>query len=308
MRTPVVLASLCSIASLVAAGCGIYLDLEPDERPDAARAVDAAPRADAVTIPDASPDAGTADASLPRFGTCVPRASIDPPGSGECLPPTGENFGGWATVEGWYAYRFIGEASCAVFDIGSVNEASFVVDMNCEQHAGDPFDDSQPVRLQIWNTVHALPPQLVAGERFELRMAHYSPDEDDSSELYLTMRSEVDGALWFALTSADTFVPDQELLDRLSLTADEWLAPIVLGSETGVCPIEDHELGGTVQRVAVDVTVPGDAPLRLVDRRTAYLGDAYLVAVGDMSYYTSPENEAWPSWQLMITTMDLCVE
>jgi hypothetical protein len=303
MRNSIVFASLCSIASLLTAGCQIYLDLEPDQRLDASLAVDATPAADAAVGP---PDAAAADASPPLFPSCVPRDSLDPPGSGACLPPRGF-VGAWATLEGWYGDRFIAEAACSIFAIQPGNQSSFLIEMNCSQHSGDPFDHSQPVRIQLWNSLYALPPQLVAGERFMLRVAQYVSDEDSPEELYLTMRGE-DGTLWLALTDADTFVPDQFLLDRLSLTADEWLAPIVVASETGVCPWEDHDQGGSVQRVAVDVTVPGDAPLRLIDRRTAYLGNAYRIEVGGMSHFSSPENEAWPSWQLLISAMDLCAE
>jgi hypothetical protein len=310
----IIFAVIFSFASLLAAGCGEAIqpddppDASPEGPPDAPGAVDAASPADAPP-PDAPPGNGTPDATPgPPVQTCVPSGAIAPPGSGECLSHEVGSLYALLHNEGWYGGRFIAEASCSIIGIDSNPSTYFRIELDCQPIAGDPFETFLPLGIDIRSQTRVLPPQLVAGEQFALRLAHISFDSGGSGPniTWLTMRDEEDGALLFALNTRSP-VPDQELLDRLSLTAGDWLAPIAVDTVTGVCPIvPDDE--GTAERLALDITVPGQDPVRLVDRHTAYLGDTYFLELGTFAYFENPEVGQRQFEALMLAAVDVCAE
>jgi hypothetical protein len=299
-------AVILSVTSLIAAGCGEGTndppDAQPPAPPDAALVVDAAPPdAPVYDIVDAMPG--------PPVGTCVPSEAIAPPGSGECVSALGHVlFADTHNLGGWYNGRFIAEAACSIINVAPL-VGRFQIEMDCEVTAGDPFETHLPTVVEVHSPTRVLPPGLVAGERFTLRMAHLSFDSGSSTNrTWLTMRDEEDGSLLFAVSSAPSLTPEQELLDRLSLTAADWLAPITVETEDGLCPTE--VVGDvTLERVAVDVTVPGEGPVRLVDRVTAYLDDGYFVELGSFHQFSDPD---WPYdttlQAMMIVAADRCVQ
>jgi hypothetical protein len=295
-----------SLTSLIAAGCGEGTndpsDAQPPSLPDAALVVDAAP-ADAPEsdIPDAMP--------VPPVGTCVPSEAIAPPGSGDCVAAEVGGVSATPHIGGWYNGRFIAEASCSITSV-----APFVgyvrLELDCTQTAGDAFETALPMVIDIDSGTRVLPPGLVAGEEFALRIAYNSFDSGGGgpNQIWLTIRDADDGALLFALGAGPSLVPETAVLARLSLTADDWLAPVVVDTVTGVCPATPAN-EGTLERVAADVTVPGEGPVRLNDRLTAYLGDAYFVELGTFSHFSNPEGPDRVSLQsLMIVAADRCVQ
>lgn len=312
----IIFAVIFSFASLLAAGCGQGIqpnsppDAGPEAPPDASGAVDAASPADAGLPTDALPDNGTPDAIPgPPVGTCVPSDAIAPPGSGECLPPADNGrFHVLPHIDGWYDGRFIAEATCSIFEVDTASTMSFLIHMDCIQHAGDPFETFLPLVILIHSDTRVLPPRLLAGERFALRLANTSWDSAGLEEFWLTMRDEVDGSLLFSLSIGRSLVPDQERLDRLSLTAADWLAPIVVDTVRGVCPTVPF-YDGTAERAALDITVPGQEPVRLVDRYTAYLGDTYFVEMGTLATVSTIEDGfEQPIEELMLAAIDVCAE
>jgi hypothetical protein len=307
-------AVISPFAFLLPAGCGDDggpggpPDAGQEAPPDASGGLDAAPPADAAAPADA-PGNGAPDATPgPPVGTCVPSEAIAPPGSGECVLPGGMGVYAEPHIDEWYDGKFIAEASCSILGIDSNPRSYFRIEMDCIQSAGDPFDASRPLLIDIRSETRVLPPRLLAGERFALRIARNHFDSGDSGPniTWLTMRDEDDGALLFALNTRSP-VPDQVLLDRLSLTAGEWLAPIVVDTVTGVCPtVPDDD--GTAERIALDITVPGQEPVRLVDRHTAYLGDTYFLELGTFAHFSSPEVGERPFEALMLAAVDVCAE
>jgi DNA-binding beta-propeller fold protein YncE len=306
-----------ALLALLPAACGddgpgqdpdaaLPVDARPGQDPDAAApgvdapvAVDAAPGQDAPGSPDAGAPVCSADGLPPpgtRTETCEP------------VPAGPETF--LRARDLWVdeiEERHRGTAACEVVG-ASAAPLLTALDLACEQVAGDPF--RRLLRVEIVNSrVVRLPEALAVGSKVALAAVESNPDSDDPHRLWLTLRSAADDALLLGYSDGDPDVlPPQSDLDPLGLTQATWLAPLSVTVAPGLCATEDAPCGGTVERAALDVTLPGTGTARILDHMAGYVGHAYLAVAVAVEHYSSPGGcvDNQPNADLLLVALNEC--
>jgi DNA-binding beta-propeller fold protein YncE len=296
---------------------------EPDEDPpdqpadaapraDAAPAADATPGADAAPGADASPaDAGASDAGPP---VCVPDGEV-PPGTvvTTCEAPSGGYIypslflaAEWDNPNGgeWDA----GSAICQV--TGSVFEPlRTIIELDCHTHlAGTPM--LPPIAFDVNNSqVFRVPEALAIGTTVRLSVIEFMPDGDSFDyQVWKTLRSEPSGELLMLWNHSEfSLHPPQDQLDRLSMTLEEWYAPLTVSLVTGMCPTSP-ECGGTEERAGIDFTLPGTGTARLLDRTTGYIGHSFQAQLGEVNYYSDEDGcrDSYPDYDFLVVALNEC--
>jgi hypothetical protein len=124
------------------------------------------------------------------------------------------------------------------------------------------------------------------------KIRQHASAEDDPRQLWLTLRSAMDDAPRLAWSDGDPdILPPQSELDLIALTQAAWLAPLTVAVAPGLCPAEDAPCGGTVERAALDITLPGTGTARILDQMTGYVGHAYLAVAPGVILETGPATQ-----------------
>jgi hypothetical protein len=294
---------------------------EPDEDPpdqpaDAAPRADAAPAADAASGADAAPgadaspaDAGASDAGPP---VCEPDGEL-PPGTvvTTCEPaprrdsiyPSMGTEGDRPTSEEWEA----GSAICQV--TGSVFEPLHtIIELDCHTHlAGTPM--LPPITFDVHKSqVVRVPEALAIGTTVRLSVIEFNPDDESFNyQVWKTLRSEPSGDLLMLWNYSEfSLHPPQHQLDRLSMTVDEWYAPLTVSLVTGMCPTSPR-CGGTEERAGIDFTLPGTGTARLLDRMSGYIGHSFLAELGEVMHFSNGAcGDHDPDYDFLVIALNEC--
>ena len=183
-----------------------------------------------------------------------------------------------------------GTAVCRFEAASRVDDVALLQLGACSTVAGDAMRSQ--VQLEIYSAAFDLPESLVSGASVRLSAIERIADEHGPSGYWYVLRSEPDGELLVAWSEGSShLVPGEGALAALSLTPEAWLAPLSISLAGGLCAAEPGlcEDGNTVERGAVEITLPESGTARILDNATGYVGHAYRVHTGPVLIYARPE-------------------
>lgn len=275
------------LAAVALAGCS---EVGPRADADAAAAdapiaVDAAVAADALVPADAAvADAGCQRAGLPPPGTVMDR----------CKPQAAEAEPLVYLDDLWVDPSPLERAGTAVCGVGAtslVDDIATLQLVQCRTVAGHAMRSE--VQLEVYSDAFQLPESLASGATVRLSAIERIADEDGPSGYWYVLRSEPEGELLVAWSEGNPqLVPGGEALATLSMTPEAWLAPLSLRVSGGLCAPAPGlcEDGNTVERGAVELTLPDSGTARILGSSTGYVAHAYRVHTGPVLVYAQPES------------------
>jgi hypothetical protein len=152
-----------------------------------------------------------------------------------------------------------------------------------------------------------VPEALAIGSTVRLSVIEFMPDGDSFNyQVRKTLRSEPSGDLLMLWNYFEFSLHPPQELDRLSMTVDEWYAPLTVSLVTGMCS-KSPRCGGTEERAGIDFTLPGTGTARLLDRMSGYIGRSYLAQLGEVTHFSNGScRDHYPDYDFLVVALNEC--